>query len=186
MESIIPGEQGILSKRGVPFHSSVPFARENLFCALWGDEFYILNGSFEYQNQTFEAKSGDVVFLDCKIPQHYWALEQVRFQYLYFGGNATQAYWDMLSDSNGVYSPKKLETSFLFGYIIDEMMQSFPDDNRISFLLHNIISILAVPDKKNFSPCVKTARQYIHNHFREPIMVADIAACVSLSQYSIK
>jgi len=203
-EGIIPGERGIIQKKGVFFHSPSPFARANLFYALWGDEYvcdvpYCINreylnafllfrineGSlyFEYRGRSFEAKAGDVVFLDCKIHHHYWAKRRVRFEYIHFRGNAAQAYCDMLHEKFGAHFPGKIETSFLFRYILSELALQVPNDHKLSFLLHNIISILALPENKTFSPCVVSAQQYIHNHFREPVTVADIAEFVSMSQY---
>lgn len=203
-EGMIPGEQGILQKKGVFFHSPSPFARANLFYALWGDEyvcdlpyrvnraylnafllFRILDGTltYEYRGRRFEAKTGDVVLLDCKIPHHYWATKRVRFQYLHFSGNVIQQYCDMLYENYGALFPGKLETSFLFVNILGELALPLPNDHKISFLLHNIISLLALTLEKALSPCVIDAQQFIHNHFREPITVADIAAAAALSQY---
>ena len=203
-DGIIPGEKGIIHKEGTYFHSPSPFAKENLFYALWGDEyicdtsyqvtrsyldafllFRILDGKlfFDYCGQQFEACAGDVVFLDCKIPHHYQALQQVKFQYIHFSGNITQQYFDMLSERFGTHFPGKLETSFLFNYILSELRLPLPNDHKFSFLLHNILSILALPLQKEFSPCVTLAQEFIHNHFREPITVSDIANSVALSQY---
>jgi len=204
-EGMIVGEQGIVEKkRGVFFHSPTPFARANLFYALWAAEytcdgtygvnrpylnsfllFRIIEGSlyFEYRGQEFQAKPGDVVLIDCKIHHHYWAAERVGFEYIHFGGNASQTYCDMLFENYGAHFPGRVETSFLFGYVLSEISLPVPNDHKLSFLLHNIISILALPQSKGASPCVAEAQEYIHTHFQEPITVADIADHVSLSQY---
>lgn len=203
-EGMIAGEQGILEKRGVFFHSPSPFARANLFYALWAAEytcdvsygvnrpylnsfllFRIIEGvlCFEYRDQKFQAKSGDVVLIDCKIPHQYRATGRVRFEYIHFGGNVSQTYCDMLYDKFGAHFPGRVETTFLFGYILSEIALPVPNDHKLSFLLHNIISILALPESKAYSPCVAEAQQYIHTHYQEPITVSDIASYVSLSQY---
>jgi len=203
-EGMIAGEQGILEKRGVFFHSPSPFARANLFYALWAAEytcdvpygvnrpylnsfllFRIIEGvlCFEYRDRKFQAKSGDVVLIDCKIHHHYQTTGRVRFEYIHFGGNVSQTYCDMLYDKFGAHFPGRVETSFLFSYILSEIALPVPNDHKLSFLLHNIISILALPESKAYSPCVAEAQQYIHTHFQEPITVSDIAGYVSLSQY---
>ena len=38
-DAVIPVEPGILQKKGGGFHSPSQFARQNLFCVLWGDEY---------------------------------------------------------------------------------------------------------------------------------------------------
>ena len=38
-EGMIPGERGIMSKKGIYFHSPSPFAKEHLFCVYWGAEY---------------------------------------------------------------------------------------------------------------------------------------------------
>ena len=35
----IPNEQGIVKKRGIYFYSPSDFARDHLFCVLWGGEY---------------------------------------------------------------------------------------------------------------------------------------------------
>ena len=36
---MVPGERGIMSKKGIYFHSPSPFAKEHLFCVYWGAEY---------------------------------------------------------------------------------------------------------------------------------------------------
>lgn len=203
-EGMIPGEQGILDKRGVFFHSPTPFARANLFYALWGAEytcnvpyrvnrgylnsfllFRIIEGElcFDYRKVSFTAKAGDVVLIDCKIHHHYWAAIRVRFEYIHFGGNVTQTYCDMLHETYGAHFPHRVETSFLFGYLLSELALPVPNDHKLSFLLHNIIGILALPESKAVSPGVVKAQEFIHTHYQEPITVPDIAGHISMSQY---
>ena len=81
-EGMIPGERGIMNKKGIYFHSPSVFAKEHLFCVYWGAEylcvppyqvcrsglhsylfFCILSGElrFTYREQTFMASTGDIV-----------------------------------------------------------------------------------------------------------------------------
>lgn len=203
-EGLIPGEQGILKKRGVFFHSPVPFARANLFYALWAAEytchipygvnraylnslllFRISEGAlwFDYRDKKFLAKAGDVVLIDCKHHHHYWADRRVKFIYIHFGGNVSQTYCDMLHESTGAHFQGRTQTSFLFNRILNELALPVPNDHKLSFLLHNIISILALPECETASPVVTKAQQYIHAHYHEPLTVAHMADHVSLSQY---
>ncbi|MFV0529528.1 MAG: AraC family transcriptional regulator [Lachnospiraceae bacterium] len=203
-KGMIPGEKGIRQKRGLYFHSPSAFAKANLFYVLWGGEyvcevpykvkrsyldsflmFRILNGKlyFEYRDRKFTAYPGDIVFLDCKYPQHYWIDAQATFQYFHFDGNVTQNYFDMLYQQGGIHFTDKPELSFLFNYLFSEMSSINANDHKLSLLLHNIISILALPDKKVKNSSVATAQQYIMNHFQEELTVADIADHVAMSQY---
>ncbi len=120
-------------KKGGGFHSPSQFARQNLFCVLWGDEyvcdvpykvrrnyldtlvlFRIVDGGmfFEYREKSFTATSGDVVFLDARFPHYYRALGPLRLQTYMITGNCSQAYFDMLYRQHGVHFLNRAKTSF--------------------------------------------------------------------------
>ena len=84
-----------------------PFAVNHLFYPLWSGEylcqrpycvdrdwldaflfFYIEEGTlyFRYRGREFAAGPGDLVLLDCKYHNLYWAEEPVRFGWFHFGG----------------------------------------------------------------------------------------------------
>ena len=50
---------------------------------------YIREGTLhvEYEGETFDAKKGDVVLLDCARPHYYQAMEGLEFVYIHFDGS---------------------------------------------------------------------------------------------------
>ncbi|MCH1981064.1 AraC family transcriptional regulator [Ruminococcus sp. OA3] len=203
-DAVIPVEPGILQKKGGGFHSPSQFARQNLFCVLWGDEyicdipykvrrsyldtlvlFRIVDGEmyFEYRDKSFTATSGDVVFLDARYPHYYKALGPLRLQTYMVTGNCSQAYFDMLYKQHGVHFLNRAKTSFLFNYLQNEISGDFPNDHKLSFLVHNILSVLTLQESSAVSAPVAKAQEYMLSHYHEPISLSDIADHASLSQY---
>lgn len=195
---------GVVHREGIYFHSSSDFAKENLYYIHFGgkytcDQHYeidrnyyhafllirILKGklNFEYRGRTFIARDGDVVFLDCKEYQHYWAEDFVTFQWFHFDGCSSQAYFDMLYATDGACFSNKGELFFQFNYILDELKSPDTNEHKLSFLIHNIIGILAIRDKKAEPDAVKKAKLFIQEHYNEDISVPDIARQVSLEAF---
>ena len=101
-EGMIPGERGIMSKKGIYFHSP-PSLRRSISSAYTGElnisvhrptrsaervctltffsAFCQGNLHFTYRDHSFTAATGDIVLLDCMYPHHYYTPKQVRFQF---------------------------------------------------------------------------------------------------------
>ena len=98
--SVPPKDAGILDYSGIFLNAPSPFAVNHLFYPLWSGEylcqrpycvdrdwldaflfFYIEEGTlyFRYRGREFAAGPGDLVLLDCKYHNLYWAEEPVRF-----------------------------------------------------------------------------------------------------------
>lgn len=195
---------GVVSSEGIFFHSPSDFAKNHLYYIHFGGQhtfdsnyeidrnYYhafllirIIDGhlNFEYRGTSFTAHEGDVVLLDCKDYHHYWADDIVTFQWFHYDGCSSQAYFDMLYAKYGACFCGKTELYFPFNYVLDELKADPPNDHKLSFLIHNIIGILAIPDKLPESSIVTKARQYIQEHFQEDINVPDIAEHVALNTF---
>lgn len=203
-DAIIPREYGILKRKTGGFHSPCPFAREYLFCVLWGNEyvceapyqvrrrnlnmfilFRILDGNlyFEYEDKTFTAGPGDVVLINGLNYHRYYAKSPVTFQHFTFAGNSSLYYYNYLYRQYGALYRDKPEAAFLFNSVQNELESISPDDHRLSLLVHNILTVLAIQSQKILSPTAVQAKTYIHNNFQRDIHVEDIASSVSLSKY---
>ncbi len=203
-DAIILEEVGILSHKKGGFSAPTVFAQENLFVVIWGDVytcaapyevirenmhmfilFRIKTGTlyFDYDGKSFTASDGDVVLLDGKKFHHYYARKEVTFQHFIFTGNSSQAYYDYLYAKYGPLYHDNTESAFLFQYIQDELESGTPNDHKLSFLVHNILSILAIRSMPTTSPMVNTAKKYILDNYQSSIKVDDIANQVSLSKY---
>lgn len=201
-------DRGLVSKKGVYFHTSSDFAKEHLFCLAWGGEFLcdstyeinrrtkeqfldyylifrILEGSlqFEYEDSRFTAYPGDIVYLGSHIPNHYWSTGSVRFQYFHFNGPLAKAFYELLHAQQGVRFTGKSESAFLFNSILKEMSQTNANDQKLSLMMYNLIAGLAIPGSEDADENVLRAQQFIDDNFYKPITVDDIADYAGLSRY---
>jgi len=195
---------GVTYKEGIYFCSPSDFAKEHLYYIHFGGMytcnsayeidrnyyhafllFRILKGhlNFKYRGRSFTAKDGDIVFLDCKEYHHYWADDFVTFQWFHFDGSSSQAYFDMLYETQGPCFSEKTELYFPFNYILDELKSPAPEEHKLSFLIHNIIGLLAYRDKRQEPTVIQKARQFIQDHYHEDITVPDIAKHVALNPF---
>ena len=198
----IPRESGIVGGDTIYFHSPSAFAREHLYYPHFGglytcqfpyrvkrdycDTFLlarIIKGCFHvrFLDQYITAREGNIVFLDCKKKHVYWAEDPVTFQWVHFDGCATQACFDYLFPIRGVCFPDKAELFFHFNSLLDELKSELSDDHRLSFLLHSILGLLAMNDKKQIPSSVTAAIRFMTSHFQEDLHVDDIAAASALN-----
>lgn len=203
-EGMIPGERGIMSKKGIYFHSPSLFAKEHLFCVYWGAEylcappyqvsrkglhsylfFCILSGElhFTYRDHSFTAATGDIVLLDCMYPHHYYTPKQVRFQFFHFDGNVTSDYCEYLYQKDGALFRNKSEAALTFQQLLDQLRLPQPDDHRLSALVHTLFGSLAAKIRKPLSSSIQKACLYLETHFQEPVTVEDAARQTALSKY---
>lgn len=204
-QKIVPQSHGgVVYREGIYFHSPSDFAKENLYYTHFGGmytcdsdyeidrEYYhafllfrILKGSlhFKYRNRSFIARDGDVIFLDCKEYHRYWAESPVSFQWFHFDGCSTQAYFNLLYAQHGACFSNISQLYFQFNYILEELKSETPNDHKLSFLINNIIGILALPHSTRESPIIQKARQYILENYNKDIAVSDIAEYVALNKF---
>ncbi|MGI6007026.1 MAG: AraC family transcriptional regulator [Ruminococcus sp.] len=198
-------EAGIIEGNTIYFHSPSNFSKEFLYYPHFGgmytcrfpyrvkrdfcDTFLlarIIKGRFHirFMDQYFAADEGSVVFLDCKKPHIYWAEDPVTFQWIHFDGCSTQGYFDYLFPLRGVVFPDKPELFFQFNYLLEELKSDLSNDHKLSFLIHNILGLLAMNDKKQIPSSVTESIRFMTSHFQENLSVEDIAAnCALNPQY---
>lgn len=205
-EGMIPGEKGILGKKGIYFHSPGQFARNNLFCIYWGAEylcgspyqvsreglnslllFCFLSGEMEfaYRGRTFTAGPGDVVILDCRLPHRYHAEKPVRFHFLHFDGVPARAYCELLYAKSGACFSGHPECALQSQRILEELSGERADDHRLSALFHQLMSTLASDGQKTFCEPVAKAVEYMQKHFQNPVTVDDIARQSAVSKFHL-
>ncbi|MDO4616631.1 MAG: AraC family transcriptional regulator [Lachnospiraceae bacterium] len=196
-------EEGILRRKGAGFHTPSNFALQHLFCPIWGDEytcrspykvareglefyslFRIVNGYlyFLYDGTEFTAKPGDVVFIDGRKKHRYFAKEPVTFLHFNFRGNASEAYFQLLTQQ-GVLFHNSPEVLPMFQSIILELTQTDPNEHMLSSQIHLLLSALTNQESKKLSSAIARAQNYILSNYEKNILVDDIAAEVQLSKY---
>lgn len=204
-ESIIPNEQGIISRSGRGFYFSSSFARENLYHLVWSDEYICdVNYSLERnylncymimnmmagrlsvrsEDKTYAADDGSVVFLDLRKPHAYRAETTSHMQQFMMNGGALAAYYDLLTKENGPVFHKDSRLQYLMNALQNETMVSIPNDHSISMLITGILCSLTgtLEINRHVDP-VRQAQYYINDHYRENISLDDIAEFVNLSKY---
>jgi AraC-like DNA-binding protein len=205
---VLKNEKGILKSDGIYFATQSPFAKAHLFYLMWGalyecdypycvvrddDEFdaflffYIRSGKmhFDYRGQSFAAQAGDIVLLDCKHRQRYYTEEKTEFYWFHFHGNESQAYFDRLYESGGILFQGLCSFERYFSQIHSNLKQNPVVDDIISVNIHRMLALLVSFRSMviDLSEPVAAAKAYIEQHYRENILVDDIAGCTSLSKY---
>lgn len=201
-------DKGLISKKGIYFHTASAFSRQNLFCIAWGGELYcdapyeihrktekqlydyymimrIIEGELNivYEDRQFAASAGNIVFMDSHIPNHYWASSRIRYQFLHFNGPLADSYYKLLHDQLGVCFAARSETAYLFNTILQEMSLPNSNDQKLSLWMYNLIAGFALPTSGKMNPDVIRAEQYINDHFQEPVNVDEMAASANLSRH---
>ncbi len=195
-------ESGILHREGIYFHSPSDFAKENLYYIHFGGtytctfpyrinrEHYhtfllarILEGELHvrFKDYTTCAGEGSIVFLDCKQVHGYWAKSPVTFQWFHFDGCSVQGYFDYLTDQHNICFPGRHELFLSFDSILEELKTDHGNEHRLSFLIHSILGLLAVVDKRKEPPAVTDAIRYMETHYRDNISIEDIAGQLALN-----
>lgn len=199
----ITNEAGILSKKGGGFFTPSPFAVENLFYILWGDEYecnekyevrreflnslslyHIMSGrmEFTYNGQTFIAEEGETIFLDLRLPHHYRALTRLQLQQYLIGGRSAENYYKLLATQYGNRYASDAQLSLIFGNMQRQLESDTLDEHRVSILLHDLLGRLVIREAPTISPPVAKAQRFILRHFTEPITIEVVAEHVLLSK----
>ncbi|MDO4616131.1 MAG: AraC family transcriptional regulator [Lachnospiraceae bacterium] len=209
-KGVLRAESGIIEKQGIYFHNASSFAQRYLYYGLWGAEyvcaepyqvrrsdfnafllFYILEGSMQvtYRDRSFAAKVGDVVLLDCHYPHSYAAVEKIRFRWFHFQGSSSAAYCKELWQSSGAHFPDSSALAEDFRHILQLFQLGQEADDLISVGIHRILAQLHSGldsdgrPEQHLSPQIDRAKQWIEQHYSEPVTVEEAAEIAELSRY---
>lgn len=203
-------EAGVLWKEKMYFRSADLFTKQNLMYILWGSIYlvdkpyevrrnymdaymlqFVLEGKlhFELRGREFSVGKNELVILNCKESNHYWAQEKTRVKWFHFNGKMVDNIVEYIYKNNGsghfseMYA-KKVEP------FIDNIFELLRNKNSSDFILsHNIYSILcelAAPPPLKVSPAedvIKKAEKYMRENYAQPIAIKDIAKHTGLSQF---
>ncbi len=202
-EGVLENELGILEKKGIWFYEPSDFAREHLFYPMWGGEyvcaapyrverqymdafmlFSIVEGEmyYIYEGETFTAKAGQFVFLDCHRPNCYWAKAPIRKKWIHFNGNQAAAYHELIYSEFGACLSGRNKAAASLDQILSGLERGMTDDHQMSLLIHGILADLATSSehRRQFS-VIQPAIVYITEHYQEEINVEDLASLCSVS-----
>lgn len=152
---------------------------------------FIRNGFLDirYGGESYTAKKGDIVLMDCVHPHYYRAHNGLEFLYLHYDGGPTHYFTDYLIENNG--SPifridKNLEIGrelydFVQSHIRATIYNPYHLSHWIGDLLYRI-SLSIIPLVQEDSP-IDIAIKYIVSHVSEPITLDDLARLTNFSPY---
>ncbi|RRJ64646.1 AraC family transcriptional regulator [Paenibacillus oralis] len=206
-------EPGIVWKNGVYFHEASDVAKSMFFYVFWGGEYYcrfpykvdrdymnsfilfsIREGSlaFNYRDQQFTASAGDIVLLDCRYRNYYYAVDDVRFHFFHFSGPQSEMMCEELYKKAGCLFSGLGHDNTAIPAIIDKIAAGNPDDFDLSVQIYQLLVSLfktnypAGPKQvsgKRLNPDLRPALDYIHAHYAEKLYVEQLSKLSNLSLY---
>ena len=203
-------EAGVIGREDMYFRSSDLFAKNNLLYILWGSVYlldapyevkrnymdaymvqYIISGElhFEIRGEHIVATKDELVLLDCKEVNHYWAEAPAKVKWFHFNGNLAKSLVDYIYQNNGNGYFGKFYAKNVENYI-DTILNLLRNKNSSDFQIsHNIYSILcelAVPPPLQISPAEDTinkAVQYMRDNYNLAITIKEVADFAGVSVF---
>ena len=208
---VIPNEKGIIKKEGRYFYESSDFTKKLHHYIIVGAKyhcdssytvkrdyldsfilFFIKKGSltFEYRGKQFTANEDEMVLLDCKYENMYYANDFVVFDWFHFSGGLSQQLCDQLYSSVGSLLTKEraLQAQNNFNKIFNLLTSDINtiNENKISVCIYELLcSFFYIQNNEEsmFSDNIKNSVLYIHQHYSEPIYLEELSQLSNLSLY---
>ena len=142
----------------------------------------------EYEGESFDAKKGDVLLLDCVKPHYYQAMDGLEFVYIHFdGSNAHEICGHILK----LFGPLiRNQNNALVGNLIYNMVKFYEQDGvenmfDSSMRIYKLLQLLSERDlhnQKEDTSIEKTIR-YIRSHVGKKITLEELSGIANLSTY---
>lgn len=144
----------------------------------------------EYWNQKETARAGMLVLLDCRFPHRYYAASQdLRIRWFHFVGNSSEAYGEMLLNTNGFVirtasSLQKIEACF--EDIMISLSQKNTNPHLLSAMVHRVLALLTLAEgkteKSDMEKVIETSITYMENSYADSKLTVDkLAKMASIS-----
>lgn len=205
-------EKGVLENSEAFFHTPSSMAKSLFFYFICAGHFYcnekyyvkrnnynsyllmyIKDGSGQifFDNKTYQAKKNDVVLLNCHMP-HAYTTKKWETYWIHFDGNTSKNFFDLLYSRCGVVFT--LNDSIIIPKYLSEIIKDFekskaPNEAIVSCYLHRMLTeLLLMSSESSVSKdlCknqIQDAINYMRLHYRDKLMLSDIASYASMSQY---
>lgn len=149
---------------------------------------YVINGKLTvfYENKTYSAAKGDIVFLNCYKEHGYKSEGNLETVWFHFDGNISKEYFNMIYDSIGcVISNKsyilKDEILEIFEACKKEAINEFEIFSQICKILSGLYSVCQNNYLKQNS--MKEIIEYINSNYAKEITIKDLAKKIMISEY---
>lgn len=154
---------------------------------------YIKKGemSLTFENNTWHAKAGQFVLLDCYKLHSYSTSTGCKCIWCHFDGITARAYYqNVVSRLGNVFSMpdtypvlnKMTAILKIFSEAVlvqEPLLSKYLTDILTEFLLYTPLNIYS----RNYTNMAEETISYINNHFREDITIEKLAGRIGLSQY---
>jgi AraC-like DNA-binding protein len=207
-------EPGIKSKKGLYFYEPSALTKELYHYVLWGGEyivdapysinrdymnsfilFFIKKGSmhFHYLGQSFVASKDDIVLLDCKEKNNYYATEETNFQFIHFTGKHIQDIYNELYKRQGCVF-KLPEEKNSIPNILSLIASNQEIDFKISLQLYELLGNLLESTRNTFETRdanvakavpveIQAVLNYISENYSSKVSVEQLSEISNLSTY---
>lgn len=149
---------------------------------------HIIGGALyvETEGKSFSAGAGETVLLDCRRPHMYACDSSADFLWFHFSGLASETYCRYLIGQNGNRFGKEQDFSIAmcrdFEAILQYASAALPNEHAISCRIHQILSRIAVPEKKVVvNQLIEPALAQISANYDEDQSLEDLAELCGLS-----
>ncbi len=208
-----PVEKGVLENSVAYFHTPSQVAKSIFFYLIcvghfYCDENYYLKrkaydsfllmyikagkGLIFSDEQSFSAKAGDVILLNCHKPHSYRTTGSWETLWLHFDGNVSTEYFDLISTRFGCVVP--LNDSVIIQERLEQILDDFKNSKIINESLlschiqrmlseiHTISAAYPHDEHDQANPMIK-AITYIKNNYNKNISLHDVATHLCMSIY---
>lgn len=129
------------------------------------------------------AKSGEIILLDCREPHIYGCNDVGEFLWFHFNGIAASPYVEHLYEKSGIhYRGIRAEKLRLrFQEIISASAKSLVNEPVVSHNIDGILAALAAESAVTINEFLRPTLEYIAKHFDEPISIEELAALSLMS-----
>lgn len=141
----------------------------------------------KYRGASFDARSGDVVLLDCSEPHYYHARDGLEFLYMHFDGSNSHEICRQLLKQSGPLIRR--ENNMLVEKLLYDMVQFYQENNvetpfQSSMRVYKLFELLLMPEKHyaQEDPVDSTIR-YIQENLQKPLSLTELADRVALSPF---
>lgn len=204
-------EPGIKLKKGLYFYEPSALTKKVYYYILWAGEyivnspysimrdymnsfimFYIKKGSlhFHYLDKSFVASEGDIVLLDCKKKNNYYATEEAEFLFFHFNGNHIQEFYDELYEKQGSVFKLPSQKNNI-STIVSLVASNQEIDFQISLQIYELLGNLLESTRNTFEnkdatsvkvpPEIQSALTYISENFSTKVTIEQLSEISNLS-----
>ncbi|MFV0527881.1 MAG: AraC family transcriptional regulator [Lachnospiraceae bacterium] len=142
----------------------------------------------EYQDKHFTAQENQCLFFDCRQPHCYYAENNTAFQFVHFGGNISEYYYQRmcLNQQNSFQPTNPQALSACLSSILEKAEEKIPNEHVISSYIHRLMGLL-LSSTEAFSSLnakrVASAVRFMEENIADAITLSDIAAHLVLNPY---